>query len=340
MAGDSVVMASATLDELSRAVSALELPLAVWKPDGQICLANEALSLLVGRPVDALVGHSAAIFTEIFSPRAEIETTLAYLGSGSVESIRSHRILQLPGRAPLPLWVWSRMLDVDDGPMGMTVFLPIALLDRSGDDPALLWRELADIGVGIADAEWTVLQVSADIGGILGVPAAHVVGSSLGDWIHPDDRSPVDGAGPGIQRRVRVRAASGEWKPASLIWVNHLDDPNRRFFAMVPVPALVLSKYGDRVADLELRLRRIGAEVQAAGVLDGLGSVPALETHPKVAELTTRQWDIVTRLVKGESAQTIARELFLSPSTVRNHLSAIYRKLGIHSQVELVRMFA
>src|SRR5947209_2771503 len=95
MAGNSPVTASATLAELTRAVSALELPLAVWKPDGQICLANTALSFLVGQPVDALVGRSVVIFAEIFSPRAEIETTLAYLGSGAVESVRSHRILQL-----------------------------------------------------------------------------------------------------------------------------------------------------------------------------------------------------------------------------------------------------
>lgn len=176
-----------------------------------------------------------AVFGEIFGPRADIEATLAYLGSGSVESIRSHRILQVASGASLTLWVWSRMLDVEDGRMGMTVFLPVAFVDRSGQDPALLWRELADIAVGIADPEWKVLQVSAEIGGILGVPAAHVIRSSLGDWIHPADRSPVEDAGPGIQRRVRVRAASGEWNTASLIWVNHPDDPNRRSFAMVPI---------------------------------------------------------------------------------------------------------
>lgn len=43
-----MVQASATLAELSQAMSALELPLAVWKPDGQISLTNAALSALVG----------------------------------------------------------------------------------------------------------------------------------------------------------------------------------------------------------------------------------------------------------------------------------------------------
>jgi len=28
--------------------------------------------------------------------------------------------------------------------------------------------------------------------------------------------------------------------------------------------------------------------------------------------------------------------MFLSPSTIRNHLAAIYRKFGVHSQAELL----
>ena len=32
----------------------------------------------------------------------------------------------------------------------------------------------------------------------------------------------------------------------------------------------------------------------------------------------------------------IAQELFLSQSTVRNHLTSVYRKLGVRSQQELL----
>ena len=34
----------------------------------------------------------------------------------------------------------------------------------------------------------------------------------------------------------------------------------------------------------------------------------------------------------------IARELFLSQSTVRNHLTEMFRKLGVHSQEELLAL--
>jgi diguanylate cyclase (GGDEF)-like protein len=52
--------------------------------------------------------------------------------------------------------------------------------------------------------------------------------------------------------------------------------------------------------------------------------------------LTSRQVEILRRLLVGERVPAIARELFLSQSTVRNHLSAIYLRIGVHSQEELL----
>jgi DNA-binding CsgD family transcriptional regulator len=57
-----------------------------------------------------------------------------------------------------------------------------------------------------------------------------------------------------------------------------------------------------------------------------------------VSGLTDRQYEIVRRLLDGQRVQGIARDLFLSPSTVRNHLSASYQKLGVTSQNELIEM--
>jgi two-component system response regulator DesR len=50
--------------------------------------------------------------------------------------------------------------------------------------------------------------------------------------------------------------------------------------------------------------------------------------------LTDRERDILRLARKGLPNPQIARALHLSPGTVRNHLSAIYRKLGVHSRYE------
>jgi DNA-binding NarL/FixJ family response regulator len=54
--------------------------------------------------------------------------------------------------------------------------------------------------------------------------------------------------------------------------------------------------------------------------------------------LSTRQLEILRRLLDGDRVPAIARDLYVSASTVRNHLSSIFRKLGVHSQEELLRL--
>lgn len=67
--------------------------------------------------------------------------------------------------------------------------------------------------------------------------------------------------------------------------------------------------------------------------------VPAnLEGNPQLGQLTTRQWEILRRLSRGERVPTIANALFVSQSTVRNHLATIFQKFGVHSQAELLEV--
>lgn len=63
---------------------------------------------------------------------------------------------------------------------------------------------------------------------------------------------------------------------------------------------------------------------------------PATETGISLASLTPRERQIALSLIDGGCAKIISRDLSISPGTVRNHIKTIYRKLGIHSQVELM----
>jgi adenylate cyclase len=56
--------------------------------------------------------------------------------------------------------------------------------------------------------------------------------------------------------------------------------------------------------------------------------------------LSKREQTIATRYSDGETYTLIAEALFIAPSTVRNHLSKIYRKLDINSKVELINVIA
>ncbi len=61
---------------------------------------------------------------------------------------------------------------------------------------------------------------------------------------------------------------------------------------------------------------------------------PAAED--KLADLTSREREIVPLVAQGLRNDDIARRLGVTPKTVRNHLSSIYDKLGVSDRVELL----
>ncbi|MFW2440114.1 MAG: response regulator [Arenicellales bacterium] len=56
--------------------------------------------------------------------------------------------------------------------------------------------------------------------------------------------------------------------------------------------------------------------------------------HDPFRELTPRETEILTFLANGQSNKSIARDLGISDGTVKLHVKAILRKLGVHSRVE------
>jgi len=51
--------------------------------------------------------------------------------------------------------------------------------------------------------------------------------------------------------------------------------------------------------------------------------------------VTKREFEIISALAVGATAPEVARDLGVSPHTVRAHIRSIYTKLGVASRVEL-----
>ena len=51
-------------------------------------------------------------------------------------------------------------------------------------------------------------------------------------------------------------------------------------------------------------------------------------------DLTSREREILGLLTRGWTTRQISKELFLSEGTVKSHLTAIYRKLGVTNRTE------
>lgn len=166
--------------------------------------------------------------------------------------------------------------------------------------------------------------------------------TSLLDVVHPGDMCNVleafEAAAAAADARIAVPVRCGGrriWQKGRVL-VSHLGDRDQIGLTVAPVdddlPLLAL----DRIGELEHRLRRIGQEIEAAGLIRRAAPVPDPDLIPGLQALSPRQWEIVTRLLRGERVPRIARSMYLSPSTVRNHLSMVFRKLGVRSQAELI----
>lgn len=88
-------------------------------------------------------------------------------------------------------------------------------------------------------------------------------------------------------------------------------------------------------------VRVAGQGLEAIQKLEGLssGSRDKSDTGgPEITldHLSKREREIVETLLGEGSVTGVATNLHISLHTVRNHLKSIFRKLGVHSQVELV----
>jgi DNA-binding NarL/FixJ family response regulator len=100
--------------------------------------------------------------------------------------------------------------------------------------------------------------------------------------------------------------------------------------------------------ELEVRIRAVAAgemvlsPAVTPAVFDALRRAPAAEADDDQAglgSLTAREREVLNLLARGRSNADIAQELFITNKTVKNHLSRIYEKIGVHSRAEAIALW-
>jgi DNA-binding CsgD family transcriptional regulator len=74
----------------------------------------------------------------------------------------------------------------------------------------------------------------------------------------------------------------------------------------------------------------------SAIIVEPSGPGDVAEMLARAHGLTPRERDVALGLARGESTAALAARLFVSPHTVRDHLKAVFRKVGVGSRAELV----
>ena len=186
--------------------------------------------------------------------------------------------------------------------------------------------------------------------------ASASLGATLRRLVTGDAGPPADAPPPGVlicDHRLRETG----WTPAAHRWLAQLPDgPHWQRHGLLP-PAVygVAGRHlaaAETAADGPARAR-IRTTTGTWAVLDGSrlegeagGRVAitvraatadeVLEVLCRAYELTPRESELVRLVVGGLRTQRLAERLFITPHTVKDHLKAVFEKVGVRSRGELV----
>ena len=329
---------------LTDAVRELELPIGLIDlRDFSVVAISEAACRFLGIPASRLVGHDVLQIVET-DERENARAALEAVRSGAIDFYRSHRHIGAGKDPSPPASQWVRAVSIEGHRYALAEWAPggefrqSALARHLGYEPAKL-------AVGRIDAGWAVVSVSCEIEDLLGIPAKEMIGRVLlGAVAQQNVQSLLDAArqtstGVSVALRVELRDREGDWKPLCCV-LCALSGSTDRLFILIDEEKGRKRGSAVRASELEQHLWRIAAEIEASGILQQVGQPPDITRIPEMRTLSVRQWEVLSRLVRGERVPRIASELSVSPSTVRNHLSAIFRRFGVHSQAELLGVLA
>jgi two-component system, NarL family, nitrate/nitrite response regulator NarL len=79
-----------------------------------------------------------------------------------------------------------------------------------------------------------------------------------------------------------------------------------------------------------------GKDVISAELAAGLASEIRRRNEPDVPALSPREREVLNLIAAGSSIPTMAKELYLAPSTVKTHVQRLYEKLGVSDRAAAV----
>ena len=291
----------------------------------------------LGRTADSVIGQPAVDL--IRDDKDAATQVLTSMRDGAITAYVARREFDAPpGVEPMGT-VWVRSFHIGERHYAFVQAAP-GSEDSVSPVARQLGRDPIKMAIGTINPDFTITAMSRDITGVLGVAPEDLVGKVLLNVVARRDVAALLAASDGLAHqavalRIHLQNQDDEWVQVCCILTSLAGNPDCCF---ILVPDADEDPSGSRVTELEHHLWTIAAIVEASGVLQGVGPMRDMTAVPQANNLTTRQWEILARLVRGERVPAIAAELYLSQSTVRNHLSAIFKRFGVHSQSELLKV--
>jgi PAS domain S-box-containing protein len=277
-----------------------------------------------------------------------LDTLFDLLIDGSMDAYESRGSLRRSDGDSLEVRTWT-VVTREERQRALFVVVPVGegVRFHPPEPSAAEWLTAGyDVTMGFINPTLEVRRVSPDIEQLLGLPAEHAIGTSLTELLHPDDVSSFGAVVSQTQANlasaglvVRMRHRRGHWIRVHIILAPlsqaSVEQPTAFAFSIASLDSPARAQ---RISSLEGHLRRIAQEVEDAGLALGLELDAPVETIPGLSDFSIRQLEVLRHLTRGERVPGIATAMSVSQSTVRNHLSEMFRKVGVHSQGELLAL--
>ncbi len=326
----------------------------VTDTSGVIREANRAAERLLGKPTDYLRGKPLSVYLRS-SAQPDFRQALARLArrEEEVEAAQPERWelqlkMQREERAPT---VEVKVVQVKEGDMvtlrwGLRDISERKEMEEALRRSQLRFRQAFRIGPVAAIItsleDGTLLEVNSAFERLTGYAHDEALGrtsEALGLWASAEDQKTIRQAtdDKGAYREVELH-----------IRTKH--DDIRNILSSTEIIALngkngMLHMFYDitkRKQSEEELMQAINTVMQdtawfSRSVVEKLTQLQAGELDPKmVSELTKRERQVLERVAQGHSNEAISEDLGIAKQTVRNYVTRVYEKLGVHTRAEAV----
>ena len=276
---------------------------------------------------EALLGRNWTRFIAPGHRRLIRQRVSALLGQRIIEGFVAGDELRLDGE-PVAVSTWARRVSLIEGEYAL-----VGLTPHRGEKLVFAQATERHFALVTTDHEWRIADASADAEGVFGVDHRGLAGLGLLGLLHPFDvantaiaLSTIGEDQHGVSLGVRLRSGE-QWRAIVLT-------ATRLCRHTPPRLACLLTPRTDEDRAQSERLLSVLSEAARAEIVPDLAV--ALRSSVHLHDLTARQWEIVTRLLRGETIAQISKGMFLSSGSVRNQLAELYRRFGVHSQAGLI----
>jgi DNA-binding CsgD family transcriptional regulator len=311
-------------------------------PSEKIIAASPSALLLLDAGGGTVVGRSLEQFT---ADRATSGSDL--FAGGRLNGFEAFRVLRRAGGPDLKVRVWIRTFDHQPP---TRFVLAVIVADKAPlTAPRAAQSMDAPAVVGTTNASLIVERISSDaetlfgwsVHDLLGRPLVSLVAKhDVQNCVAALDEAASSQNGVTVYLDVQTKGTDLRASMGSLgceMLLLPLQPAPSCAFVFLPTPEQLSRTHVAR--DLSAILARLGRGAEIAQLVRGVTGALTDRDIPGLSQLTTRELEILTHLVDGHRAPAIANQLFLTQSTVRNHLASIFNKVGVTSQQQLLDLF-